>query len=152
MQTALHTLIQSAPACPAIKADLRQSTITLAWPANALIQRTDYVLVPKAEIDAAIADDNHLVTLTQSPYPGLQISEIRFHSDDLDFSFELNSVTVLTMYFERFGKNSLSRPSGSWWGEMHMFDAHGFCWSRRLVNLVTNDFGDLVFSTTGERP
>lgn len=147
MQTALHTLIQSAVVCQPIKADLRQSTLTLDWPANRLIQRMGYVLLHKADVDAALSNDAHLVIFPVSTEAG--IVDLYRHSND--FSFTRGGLEV-SCYFNRFPEGKYPKPPGTWWGHMSMRAADGSTWSRSLPSMVTNDFGDLVDLTTGERP
>lgn len=148
MQTALHTLIRSAQVCQPIKADLRQSTLTLAWPANSLIQRTDYVLLPKAEVEAAIANDADLVFFPASVGAG-NLSFYRGY--DGAFEFTRGSLE-LSCWFNRFREDEYPKQPGTWYGQLTLKDVAGNKWSRSLPLMVTNDFGDLVDLTTGERP
>jgi hypothetical protein len=147
MQTALQTLVSTAPVCRPLKADLQRSTITLDWPANVLVQRTDYVLVPKVEVEAAVATDGEMVVFPSASVPG----RYRSSSDDLDFSFTRGG-RRWNLYFNRIPEGNYPKAPGTWWGSMDMQDIDGREWSSVLPRMVTNDFGDLVDLKTGERP
>lgn len=147
MQTALQTLMQAAPVCRPLKVDLQRSTITLDWPANVLVQRTDYVLVPKVDaVEALVTDAQALVF----PVP---TEEGRFypHWDDMDFNFK-RGTRECTCYFNRIPDGNYPKPPGTWYGSISMQDMDGREWRCSLPRMVTNDFGDLVDLTTGERP
>lgn len=148
MQTALHTLIQSATVCQPITADLRKSTVTLAWPANQLIPRSEFVLLPKAEVQAALATDAQGIAF---PAPSGE-GRVRHASDDRGFGYRRGCIAC-TIYFTRFKDPEYSHQKpNTWWGSMEMQDASGERWSRSLPRMVMNDFGDLVDLETGERP
>lgn len=148
MQTALHTLIQSATVCQPIAADLRKSTLTLAWPADRLLQRSDYVLLPKAEVEAALATDAQGIAF---PAPSGE-GRVRHTSNDCDFVYRRGCIAC-AIYFTRFKDPEYSHQKpNTWWGSMEMQDASGERWSRSLPRMVMNDFGDLVDLETGERP
>lgn len=60
-----------------------------------------------------------------------------------------------TFYFQRgqhtdsFGKTS---RGGVWFGGEYRLDTRGVEWSRSVFGLVTDDYGTLVSSDTGEAP
>lgn len=147
MQTALQTLMQSAPVCRPLKVDLQRSTITLDWPANVLVQRTDYVLVPKVAVDDALSNEK-LITIFETPSGRGRYEHIL---TDRDFEFSRRGIEC-TVYFSRFPHGEYPKPPFTWYGSISMVDRNGLKWTRSLPRMVTNDFGDLVDLTTGERP
>jgi len=148
MQTALHTLIQSATVCQPITADLRKSTVTLNWPANRLIPCSELVLLAKAEVEAALATDAQGITFLAPAGVG----RVSHSTDDRGFEYRRGSIAC-TIYFTRFKDPEYSHQKpNTWWGSMEMQDASGERWTRTLPRMVMNDFGDLVDLKTGERP
>jgi len=60
-----------------------------------------------------------------------------------------------TVYFDRFPRVDQfgnAHRGGVWWGTENRRDGRGVEWSRRFTDLVTDDFGTLVDSSTGEAP
>jgi hypothetical protein len=149
MQTALHSLIQSAPVCKPIKADLRASTVTFEWPANVLVQRTPYVVVPQADVQQALALSDIYVVFRR-PNSTAHVSPI---CDDIDFQVNRGH-SKWTLYFERRPDSNRyrNRKPGTWWGGVEHMDTEGREWRSSLPDMVINDFGDLVSCETGARP
>lgn len=147
MQTALHTLMRGAFSCKPIKADLRASTVTFEWPANMLVQRAAYVVIPLAEAQQAWKEDKHLVVLSRSegkPY-------VRYQSDDLHFEV-IRGGTEFNLYFERAHDRSRYAKPGTWYGSENITDTKGKRWTRTLGRMVVDNFGDLVSLETGDQP
>jgi hypothetical protein len=147
MKTALHALIESAPVCKPIKADLRASTTTFAWPDNVLVQRAPYVVLPLAEVEQAQAKDNHIVHFAQKrgrPY-------FRSNSEDQSYSMEWENASI-DLWFQRFPDRRHGIPAGTWYGSENITDGEGKSWTRTFGRLVVNDFGELVNLKTGAAP
>jgi hypothetical protein len=147
MPTALQSLLQSAPVCKPIKADLRASTVTLEWPPNVLVQRAPYVVVPLAEALQAYRDDQLLVAF-KKPSDKRRVRRI---CDDLDFQVDAGS-TRWTLYFYRIPGQEYPKPPCTWWGSEKRTDLEGKTWTRDLGEMVMDNFGDLVSVETGRAP
>lgn len=147
MKTALHALIDSAPVCKPIKADLRASTTTFAWPDNVLVQHAPYIVVPLADAQQAYRDSQLLVAF-ETPSERRRVRRI---CDDLDFEVNGGSARW-TLYFYRIPGQEYPKPPCTWWGSEKRTDLEGKTWTRDLGYMVMDDFGDLVSVETGRAP
>lgn len=145
--TALGRLLADRALLQPLAADLRKSTVTLAWPANELVRREAYVALPVADVEAALDEaraDADAVTL---PGGACERAWVQF-SDGLH---SVDSMTVtrggreITLYRTRGKDPKYSHlVPGTWYGSESRTDLQGERWSRSLPRMVVNDFGDLV--------
>lgn len=141
MSKSLHRLLNEAQPCKPIRADLRNSTVTFAWPENVLVRKADYVIVPAQDVISAMDDDDlssvPLMIYSDAP-PSVSFFE-HFHGYEA-----ARNGHEYRVYFE-FPGGDIDRPRPStWWGTETVTDITGREWTTNLGRMVMDDFGDLV--------
>lgn len=146
-RTALGRLLADRALLQPLAADLRKSTVTLAWPANELVRREAYVVLPVADVQAAL--DEVQAEVGAVVLPSVAGDPVRLHWSEGSYGTDCLTVRrgsmEVSLYRTR-GKDpqyAHLRP-GTWYGCENRLDGQGERWSRSLPRMVIDDFGDLV--------
>ncbi|MFN4360505.1 MAG: hypothetical protein ACK4F4_07255 [Hylemonella sp.] len=141
MSLAVHQLLDTAPTCKPIRADLRNSTVTFDWPSNVLVRKADYIILPAEEAKAALEDaarfSIHLNPREDRP------PLVSWDWDRAHYSAYRDG-RHWSVYFEHPGEEGNHPRPFTWWGRVYVEDVHGVTWDAGLGRMVMDDFGDLV--------
>ncbi len=165
----LKGVLADAPVLPLSRFDARRRELVLGVESgnkgalSSVVGRAfpDYDLVVLAADDAR----DLLCELSrpeyEGPLGGVRLADPgrvcwRFRSGIADMAIEVfGHGYESAVYFDRFPRVDRfgnAHRGGVWWGTEDRLDGRGVEWSRRFTDLVTDDFGTLVDSSTGEAP
>lgn len=141
MKTSIHHVLGSAPSCKPIRADLRNSTVTFDWPANVLVRKADYIIVPADEAQSALKHiDRCAIHVDQKqhrpPYVNWDCDRSRYTA--------FRDGRTFNVYFEYPGEERAFPIPSTWWGRVYVDDVDGVTWDASLGRMVMDDFGNLV--------
>lgn len=140
MSAGLRELLDGAPLCEAVEADLRRGMLKIAVPALMPIPRGAVLLLAEADVAAALQADESKGEILFEPVSGDGWwSDLCL--DGASYSFRRGGAEW-TVYFDRPGDGS--RIPYTWWGGVERKDVHGKIWRQSLPRMVMDDFGELV--------